>query len=173
VKSRTPIGLALLIAISLVAATIGPLRAQVIVKSTETTATYGDWVFECLTPVDPKVGTQKGCTLNQTQNSPIFVAPRVKSDRVILTVFVKEDIWLQAGLSVVSGQTEPLLTMPFLSCVRGQCVAEVDLTPDGVNRLRAQTAPVRMTYKSAAQSEVTIPLSLNGFGDAIDALSKQ
>ena len=181
---RTPTGLTLLGAIALcTATTIGQLHAQegkpVIIPTKTTTATYGDWVLSCLTPVRPEDGTQKTCSLTLSKNSEsqkslvLFgINPRDKTDALIFSVGLQTDVWVQTGVSVAS-VAGPLLSLPFSSCGQGICYASVDATPDDVNKLRSQTNSVQLTYKDGSKADRAIPIPMNGFGDAIDALRIQ
>jgi invasion protein IalB len=178
-------GLMLFIALGVGLATIELPRAQdqkaVVIDSKQTTTKYGDWALRCMTPVQPSDSNQKSCLLDQSYDPQteknlirITLAPKDKNNQVPLSALVRADVLFQTGFSIVSEQNDPILALPFLWCIASTgCLAWKDLTLEEVNKLRSQTEPVRITYKSASQSDIVIPLSLNGLSNGVDALLKQ
>jgi invasion protein IalB len=66
-----------------------------------------------------------------------------------------------------------MLSAGFKWCITGRCLADADLSDVDIKHLRAQTVPGKIVYKTASQADVSIPVSFNGFSDALDALLKQ
>jgi invasion protein IalB len=144
-----------------------------------TTAAYGDWTVSCVTP--PDAGGKKACAIVQFQSvqgqtnpvSRIAISRPTKNEPFTLFLQVQTNVWFQSGVSFVTDQSEPLLMSTFRWCIPARCLADAALTDALVNKLRAQKNPGRITYKNASQADVSIPLSFNGFSEAMDALQKE
>jgi invasion protein IalB len=146
-----------------------------------TTATYEAWVLECDVQTGPPV--QKTCDIAQTQvaqvqgrNSPVsHVAIRrpVKGQPVRLELQVPVNISFTANVRIQTSDSDPGVAGPFARCLPAGCFADLDLRDDVIKKFRAANENGKMTFRSAAGQDVSIPVSFKGFGAAFDALVKE
>jgi invasion protein IalB len=143
----------------------------------KTTASYGDWTVECVM----SQGGKKLCALVQVQRIPgqayftsrTVLIPAIPNGRFSLSIQVPTNVWLPDSARLILDQTDAPFDMPFKWCVPTRCLADVILTTADIGKLRSQTKPERITYKSATQADISVPLSFKGFKDAMDALGKE
>jgi invasion protein IalB len=143
-----------------------------------TTATYADWTVSCVTP--PNSGDKKWCAIVQSAHAEgerssvgITIGREAKTDAYKIFLQTPTNVWLQNGVSFLADESGLNLAVAFRWCIPTRCLAEANLKDADIGRLRAQKKPGRITYKNASQADVFIPLSFNGFNDALDALQKQ
>jgi invasion protein IalB len=142
-----------------------------------TMAIYGDWTLSCAIGPDGK-----SCGLVQTQKiegqadpvSQISVGRFTSAGPFKISIEVRANAWVPTGVNVVVGG-KPALTATFKWCTNTRCLADADLSDADLRRLRGQRDKDQgeIAYKNALQGEVSIPMSFNGFGAALDALQKQ
>jgi|SRR5579885_450243 len=162
------------------AATLFALTAVVpLYAQQNTTATYGDWVVRCVVQSNNNQ-QQKLCEMDQTtevqgKNAPLSreAIPRPEKGKPLkFIVQLPVNVWLPPGLRIQMNDKDPGIAASYTHCVPGGCFAEVELNDDTVRKFRLTTTPGRILFKNAAQRDVVIPLSFNGFGQALDALSR-
>lgn len=138
------------------------------------TATYGDWTVICS---EKNKNTGGACALGQSQTIPgrpnpvsqIGISRLTNGKTIHIVVYVPVNLWFEGGVSLLSDSSERLLEVPFRWCIPTKCAADQELTDADIEKLRMQTKPGRMIYKNALQSDVTIPVSFSGFGDALNS----
>lgn len=143
-----------------------------------TTATYEDWTVRCVTSAGPP--PQKLCDMEQVSHlqskeqpfSLVAIAHPEKGKPVALIVQVPINVWLATGIRIEIGGKDSSPSTSFVRCAPAGCFAEIGLSDDAQKRFRAATEAVRILYKNAAQQDVAVPVSLQGFGQAFDALAK-
>lgn len=144
----------------------------------QTAATYGDWVHRCV-----RVGAdaaQQSCEIVQQvqANQGGQVVP-------VLTLAVgrpgpQAPLQISALLPVnISFSAPPALAVEgaaaselrFVRCVGSSCFASVVVSDALLAKLRdVATKGPRIEFRNAAEAPVAVPFSLNGFGQALDAL---
>jgi invasion protein IalB len=140
-----------------------------------TMAVYGDWTLSCLIVASGS----KSCGLVQSQKlanqssvvSQIGIGRNAKTDSLRVSIEIRPDAWMPGGVSLI--ESFDSIAAPFKWCTSTRCLAEVDLSDENLKALRIQKDPGKLSYKAASQAEVSIPVSFNGFGEALDALQKQ
>ena len=90
-----------------------------------------------------------------------------------ILVEIRADVWLPTGIQLTTSDRSSVMTAAFKWCTAARCLADVDLSDADISKLRAQHAPGQLTYKTSSQSEVSIAVSFNGFGEAMDALNNR
>jgi invasion protein IalB len=144
-----------------------------------TTATYADWVVQCMT----QAGTppEKLCEMAQVtqlqgKNVPfsrIAVGHPAKDHPVKLVVQLPVNASFATAVRVQTSDTDPGLTAPFARCVPGGCFAEFDLKDETLRKLRAASGGGKLSFADAGGHDIAVPLSFNGFAQAYDALLKE
>jgi invasion protein IalB len=144
-----------------------------------TTATYADWVVQCMT----RAGTppEKLCEMAQLtqlqgKNVPfsrIAVGHPAKDHPVKLTVQVPVNASFATAIRIQTSDTDPGMTAPFARCVPGGCFAEFDLREETLRKLRAASGVGKLSFADAGGHDVAVPLSFNGFAQAYEALLKE
>lgn len=150
-----------------------------------TSAAYGDWTLRCETTRPAGQPATRLCeiafTFTDARNQPVAQMvlgriARAEPMRVILQVPIEARVEEAARLQADPAAAEEL-SLPFKLCslARGGCFAEADLPNDAVlRRLRARgEAPARISFRDSAGREVQLPMSLRGFGAALDALGRE
>ena len=146
-----------------------------------TTATYDDWVVECVTipgPPQQRVCDMAQVTQAQVQGrsapfSRVAVAHPEKGKPVRLVVQVPTNASFGTQVHLQTSDSDPGLMAPFARCLPSGCFADFDLKDDALKKLRAATGTGKMTFADAGAHDVSVPVSFKGFDQAFEALSKQ
>ncbi|SHL08597.1 Invasion protein IalB, involved in pathogenesis [Bradyrhizobium lablabi] len=141
----------------------------------QTTARYDDWMVSCAIAAGVK-----SCEMSQSQSiqgqatpvSQITIGRVAKNEPLKIAFQVAPDLWLQAGLKLIIDEKEAPLAAMFRWCVPTRCLADADLTDAITKKLAGRTEPVRLLWKDASQRDITIPVSLNGFLPALNAMNE-
>jgi len=148
---------------------------------TQTTATYGDWLMRCVHAGNGGTGPQT-CEIVQTlvrqgQTQPvaeIAIGSIAKSAGLLFTVAVPTIISLGKEARVVGATGTPsLFDLTWRRCLPGGCFADTPLNAEAVKMLRARTDPANLIFQDASDQDVTLPFSMRGFPQALDALLKE
>jgi invasion protein IalB len=140
------------------------------------TAIYGDWELSCTTASG--AGGAKSCGLVQIQDETSaasqFGIGRSKTEEPFkVFIVVPADVWMPGGIKLIADDNTAAITAPFKWCIPTRCLADAELSDSNIKSLRGQKDPAMLTYKTASQADVSIPVSFNGFRDAMEALLKQ
>lgn len=144
-----------------------------------TTATYADWVVQCLTHAGTppeKLCEMAQLTQLQGKNVPfsrIAVGHPAKDHPVKLVVQVPVNASFATAIRIQTSDTDPGITAPFARCVPGGCFAEFDLREETLRKLRAASGVGKLSFADAGGHDVAVPLSFNGFAQAYEALLKE
>ncbi|MGJ4943595.1 invasion associated locus B family protein [Bradyrhizobium sp. HKCCYLS1011] len=144
-----------------------------------TTATYADWVVQCLTHAGTppeKVCEMAQLTQLQGKNVPfsrIAVGHPAKDRPIKLIVQLPVNASFATAVRIQTTDSDPGLTAPFARCVPGGCFAEFDLKEDTLKKLRAASGVGKLSFAEAGGQVVAVPLSFNGFAQAYEALLKE
>lgn len=183
-----PLRLGAIAAISCsVAVLAGPAAAQtqpstpaVSPEPQQTTATFGDWVLRC-----SKVGTegnqQRACEVVQTLQrkgqqgivAQIAVGRASPRDPMKLTVLLPVNIAIPGAvrMDVDEKDTGPV-DLGWRRCFPQGCIADADAKDDVLRKWRAQTGTGRLTFRDAANRNITVQMSFKGLAQALDALAR-
>lgn len=144
-----------------------------------TTATYADWVVQCLTHAGTppeKLCEMAQLTQMQGKNVPfsrIAVGHSAKDHPIKLTVQLPVNASFATAVRVQTSDTDPGLTAPFVRCVPAGCFAEFDLKENTLKKLRTASGVGKLSFADAGGHDVAVPLSFNGFAKAYEALLKE
>lgn len=144
-----------------------------------TTATYGDWVVQCVTnssPPSDSVCDMAQVTQLQGKNLPfsrVAVGRPEKGQPVKLVVQVPVNVSFATQVHIQTGDTDPGVIAPFANCTPNGCFAEFDLREDLLKKLREASGTGKLSFADAGGHDVTVPISFNGFAQAFDALAKK
>jgi invasion protein IalB len=144
-----------------------------------TTATYADWIVQCESQAGPppaKICDMAQVTALQGKNVPFSrtaIARPAKGKPVRLIVQVPVNASFGANVRIQTGDGDPGMAAPFARCVPAGCFADFDLSDDVLKKLRAASGAGKLSFADAGGHDVVVPLSLNGFSQALDALAKE
>jgi invasion protein IalB len=144
-----------------------------------TTATYADWVVQCQT----RAGTppEKLCEMAQVtqlqgKNVPfsrVAVVHPVKDQPIKLIVQLPVNVSFGSPVHIQSADADPGMTAPFARCLPAGCFAEFDLKEEALRKFRTASTVGKLTFADAGGHDVAVPLSFNGFAQALEALAKE
>lgn len=146
---------------------------------TQTTATFGDWVHRCVRgagdataascEVFQQVQASQGGQVTTLMNLAIgYAAPR---QPLVVTAVLPANVSFSAPATMVA-EGMPATELRFARCAGSACFATAQAPEQLLRRLREKPdTPVRIEYRNAADAAVAVPLSLKGFGQAMDALA--
>jgi invasion protein IalB len=142
-----------------------------------TTAVYSDWTLSCAMGSGASGG--KSCGLVQVQRvegqtfpmGQIGVGRSEANGPFKLVIEIRSNAWIPTGVRLIVGSSA--IPATFKWCMATRCAADADLTDDDVRNLRVQRQLGRIVYKNVSQADVSIPVSFNGFSEALDALQKE
>jgi len=144
-----------------------------------TTATYQDWLVRCVAAS----ATAKQCEATQTlqmqaqgQNQggtiALIALGRLVSDGPLrLVVQLPAGIWLPAGAKLQPGEKAKPLALEFKRCLQG-CFAEAELDKGAEQILRGASGAGTLQFEDGARRPVSLPFSLKGLPQALDAALK-
>jgi invasion protein IalB len=144
-----------------------------------TTASFGDWIMRC------EAGTAPGkriCEVAliltaQGQTAPIAqvaVGKGPAAEGKPTTVVLPHNVSLTTRPRIVFAKTSDApVELSWQRCTPGACFASVTLSSDAAKTLGTQTEAGKIVYKTAAEQEITLPLSFRGLAQSLEALSKE
>ncbi len=132
--------------------------------------THGAWQVSCRTPPGAK---EEKCALVQSvtaEDRPnvgltVVFYKAIGEDKKLLRVVVPLGVLLPTGLGLkIDGQD--VGNAPFLKCGKRGCVAEVVLQDEVINKIKTGTTAMFIIFDTP-EAGIGIPVSLQGFGDAL------
>jgi invasion protein IalB len=145
----------------------------------QTTATFGDWVHRCVRvgndasarscEIVQQVQASQGGQVAAVMNLAIgYAAPQ---QPLMITAVLPVNVSFSAPATLVADGMPPT-ELRFVRCAGNACFATASAPDQLLRRLRekADGGAVRVEYRNASDAVVPVPLSLKGFGLAIDAL---
>jgi invasion protein IalB len=153
--------------------------AQTIEVPQQTTATYGDWVVQCVqnnSPPSEPVCDMAQVTQLQGKNLPfsrVAVGHPEKGQPIKLIVQVPVNASFRTDVRIQTSDADPGVIAPFTNCTPNGCFAEFDLKEDILEKLREAGGVGKLLFADAGGHDVTVPISFKGFGQAFDAPSKK
>lgn len=138
-----------------------------------TTESYGDWIIRCQQASDAK-----RCELSQTlviqgQSAPIALIAfgrEKKSDPLRMVIQLPTNVTIDGGVKILFTSGEPAVDLNFRRCFPAGCFADASAPDALINKLKATAEPMTIKFKDGTEREIALPLSLRGFGPALDAL---
>ena len=156
----------------------GPSIAQGALPD-RTTASFGDWTLRCERRKEPTPA--KLCELTQAIQragdagplAQVAIGRLASSDPLKLTVVLPLNVAL-ANAPKIAPEIKDLgpLQTSWQRCVPAGCLASINLPEDTVRKLRTGEAG-KLDYRDAADREVSLPFSLRGLPEALDALARE
>jgi invasion protein IalB len=147
----------------------------------QTTATYGDWVLRCAHTGEGGTGPQT-CEVVQTlvlqgQQQPIAqvaIGSIDKTSGLHLTVVVPTAISFGKAAYIVGATgTADLFDLTWRRCLPSGCFADIVLSADALKMMRARAEPANLVFRDAGERDITLPFSMRGLSQSLDALGKE
>jgi invasion protein IalB len=135
--------------------------------------THGAWQVSCRTPPGAK---EEKCALVQSvtaEDRPnvgltVVFYKAIGQDKKLLRVVVPLGVLLPTGLGLkIDGKD--VGNAPFLKCGKRGCIAEVVLQDEVINKMKTGTTAMFIIFDTP-EAGIGIPISLQGFGDALAGL---
>ena len=135
--------------------------------------TYGAWQVICRTPPGAKEET---CALVQSvtaEDRPnvgltVVFYKAINEDKKLLRVAVPLGVILPAGLGLkIDGQD--VGNAPFVTCSKRGCIAEAVLQEEIIKKMKTGKTAMFIIFDTP-EAGIGIPISLQGFGDALASL---
>lgn len=132
--------------------------------------TWGDWSKICTTG-EPAV-CQIVQSANQDETGNLIFQTSIgyvqDNDEPIMYLTAPLGIFLPRGISVIVDENPPL-TARVQRCDGNGCLGLLALSTDAISSFRKGTK-AQVVFAASAQQNVSVPLSLDGFSQAFDAL---
>jgi invasion protein IalB len=161
-----------------VSATDATRSAPVGAEPEATTATYGDWLLRCQR-IATAGATQRVCDVTQTvqaqgQQNPLlqlsFGQP-IPKEPMKLTIYAPVNVSFPSVARLAIDEKDvQQAELVWRRCQPEGCVADVEIKDELLKRWRAQVGRGVIKIMGAVGSEITIPFSFRGLGQALDAL---
>ncbi|KRD95869.1 hypothetical protein ASE63_12710 [Bosea sp. Root381] len=156
-----------------------PAAPAVPAGPSQTTASFGDWTLRCQRLVADK--PERACEVAQTfqvqgQSAPLaqFAIGRTgKGEPLRATAVVPANVSFPSNVQVAMENDGALLDLSWRRCMPGGCIADVVVKDEQFKSWRAATERGRLGFTDATGRAINLPLSFNGLGQALDALSKE
>ncbi|MBU8544259.1 MULTISPECIES: invasion associated locus B family protein [Roseomonadaceae] len=141
-----------------------------------TSAQFGDWSVNCTGRAPAR-----NCEMVMAVRDPprqlaaaLAIGRIARESPLRLVAQVPVNIRVAQPARLAMEGAEPL-ALPFQTCNRLGCFAEIELREEALRRLRARPAdqPGRLEWRDAAGQEVALPISFRGFVAAADALGRE
>jgi hypothetical protein len=120
-------------------------------------------------------GATPSAILLQGQNSPIALIAfgrEKKGDPLRMIIQLPTNVTFEGGVKTLTASGDAVVDMMFRRCFPVGCFADATMTEAQVLKLKTQAEPMSIKSKDATEREISLPLSLNGFGPAVEALSR-
>jgi invasion protein IalB len=146
-----------------------------------TVATFGDWSLRCVRQGDGAQANRvcevmQGLQI-QGQSQPIaqLAFGRIKrGDPLRITAAVPANLSFPSTLRLLFEENDRSpIEVAWARCLPGGCFATSDLSAAAMQRLRGRNDPIRMIFRDAAGRDISLPLSMRGLTQALDALAKE
>jgi invasion protein IalB len=132
--------------------------------------TYGAWQVSCRTPPGAK---EEKCALVQSvtaEDRPnvgltVVFYKAIGEDKKLLRVVVPLGVLLPTGLGLKI-DNQDIGNAPFLKCSKKGCIAEVVLQDEVIKKMMGGGTAMFIIFDTP-EAGIGIPVSLQGFGDAL------
>ncbi len=146
-----------------------------------TTASFGDWTLRCERRRDG--GTPaKLCEITQAIQragdagplAQIALGRLAATDPMKLTVVLPLNVAFASAPKVAADAKDgPTMQTSWQRCLPAGCLASASLTDDVLKKLRAAGETGKLDYRDASDRDVSLPFSLRGLPEALDALTRE
>jgi len=135
----------------------------------ETVATYQDWRTACPPSSDAKARCQMVQQVldSKSQSQVASVAISEDGGKQVMGLTLPYDVELEPGVGLVVG-TDPVKVFPYRTCNQVGCVAVITLD-DKLLKSLDTAKNARILVAGLDGKPVAIPLSLDGYADAVKA----
>lgn len=156
-----------------------PAEAQKGGVPDRTSESFGDWAVVCATPQNGK--GERVCEVDATltqrnQSTPmaqITFTRQAKDKPVRLIALVPVNVAIKPGVKIEAEPSKTTFDLPFTSCVPAACIAELELTKEQLQTLRAQTQGGQITVADSQGKLAALQFSFHGLDQALDAFFKK
>jgi invasion protein IalB len=146
-----------------------------------TTATYGDWIVQCEAKnQEPhqKVCEMQQVTQRQVQGKTIpytliALGRPAKGQLLKLVVQVPVNVSFSANVLIKTSDADKGILAPFTRCAPGGCFVEFEIKDDMLKKFRAASGTGKISFVDAGGHDISVPLSFNGFSQALDGFLKE
>ncbi|WP_026791963.1 invasion associated locus B family protein [Pleomorphomonas oryzae] len=153
---------------------IAPVHAASTDAPQSTTAQYRDWQLHCVAVKDDS----KTCEVAGVAPTPDGknVAARVVVGRpdpdkpAQIVIQLPPGVWLPDGASLTVPGGKAPVRAEFKQCLQ-VCFAQADIDDATIAAMKAADKPATLSVVDAQRRPVTLPISLNGFKAAEEAMS--
>ena len=151
------------------------------VQPDRTTASFGDWTLRCERRRDGGMPA-KLCELTQAIQRAGDAGPLAQialgriaaTDPMKLTVVLPLNVALATAPKVtIDGKDGPSVQTSWQRCLPAGCLASASLADDTMKKLRGAGETGKLDYHDAADRDMTLPFSLRGLPEALDALARE
>jgi invasion protein IalB len=104
----------------------------------------------------------------------IAVGRTARNEPLRMTVLLPTNVSFPSSVRISGDEndTSPV-DLPWRRCIPGACIADNTIADPALQRLRARTTTGRITFKDALGRDVTLPISLRGLAQGLDALARE
>jgi invasion protein IalB len=156
--------------------TLSPALAQ-----DSTTATYGGWVVECRKDEAGQSLCEMTQTLNLAQSGEMIARiaiGRLPGESQTLIVFqMRAGVWLRDPVVLTANENDGALQVAatYTQCQNGYCFADAPLSGEMTSALAnaSDGAAGVLAYTGQGRQPVRLPVTLDGFGEALAATIKE
>jgi invasion protein IalB len=131
--------------------------------------------MKCQAAADPKRCEVSQTILLQGQQAPIAqiaVGREKSSDPFRLVIQLPNNVTVQDSVKALLPGGEAAGDLRFTRCLPVGCFADMTLNDAVLAKFKAQGEPGSIKFKDGVGREISLPLSLRGFGPAVDALAR-
>ena len=97
----------------------------------------------------------------------------MKGQPVRLVVQVPVNASFSINVRIQTGDADAGIAAPFARCTLNGCFVDFDIRDDVLKKFRTATGAGKLSFADAGGHDVSVPLSFNGFNQAVDALLKE
>lgn len=147
----------------------------------QTTATYGDWVVQCV--ARPNGDPGEACDMAQVTQaqvqgksvpfSRVAIGLAEKGQLPKLVVQVPVNVSFATNVHIQTADDDPGMIAPFANCSPNGCFAIFELKDELLKKLRTAASTGKVSFADSGAHDISVPLSFNGFAQAYDALAKK
>jgi invasion protein IalB len=153
------------------------IPSAVVAGPQRTTAVFDDWTLACSYPAEkPRQCEMLSIQTLPGQNTPfgqITINQPDKNAPYDIIIQTPPNASVQTGARFLIDDKDDVVVASFKWCASSRCLAEGKLSKDAIKKIAARNQPTRFTFKDAAENDISVPVSLRGFGAALDAMEAQ
>jgi invasion protein IalB len=157
-----------------------PKTPPVAADSQISTTSYGEWALRCRRAGD-LAKDPRDCEIALTLQEKGQTAPFAKlslgrprpGEPLHAVILLPTNVAFPSSVRITTDEKDVWgQELDWRRCVPGGCFAEAVPSDAIVRRWRNYNAPAKLVFKNAEGADIVVPLSFDGFGQALDALNK-